>query len=102
MSGLPAPGAETPDGSGTGRARREPHTPIPSPHGGTEAYAPGMARQTDLGNAVIGYLLAGPLTFGGLGWLLDWALDTEFVMPVGVGLGMALSLYVIWLRYGRA
>lgn len=62
----------------------------------------GVARQTDLGNAVIGYLLAGPLTFGGLGWLGDWLLDTRFLLPVGVVLGMVLSLYVIWLRYGRA
>lgn len=62
----------------------------------------GMARQTDLASAVGGYLLAGPLTFGGLGWLGDWLLDTRFLLPVGVVLGMVLSLYVIWLRYGRS
>lgn len=77
-------------------------TPVPSPYGGSEADVPGMARQTDLGNAVIAYLLAGPLTFGGLGFLLDRLLDTWFVMPVGVVVGMVLSLYVIWLRYGRS
>lgn len=66
-----------------------------------EPHVEGVSRQTDLGNAVIGYLLAGPLAFGGLGWLGDWLLDTRFLLPVGVVLGMVLSLYVIWLRYGR-
>ena len=66
-----------------------------------EPHVEGVSRQTDLGNAGIGYLLAGPLAFGGLGWLGDWLLDTRFLLPVGVVLGMVLSLYVIWLRYGR-
>ncbi|MGO0574911.1 hypothetical protein [Ornithinimicrobium panacihumi] len=62
----------------------------------------GMAKQTDIGYAVIGYLLAGPLGFGLVGWLLDWLLDTSFLLPVGVLFGMALSMYTIWLRYGRS
>ena len=62
----------------------------------------GMARQTDLANKVIGYLLGGPLAFGGLGWLLDLLLDTWFLLPLGAVLGMGLSLYTIWLRYGRS
>jgi ATP synthase protein I len=98
MSGQPGEGPAEEQGP----ARGEPHTPIPSPHGGTEAHVPGVARQTDLGNAVIAYLIAGPMTFGGLGWLLDRVLDTRFLLPVGVVLGMVLSLYVIWLRYGRS
>lgn len=62
----------------------------------------GMARQTDMANKVIGYLLGGPLAFGGLGLLGDWLLDTWFLLPVGAVLGMGLSLYTIWLRYGRS
>jgi hypothetical protein len=62
----------------------------------------GMARQTDVGYAVIGYLLAGPLTFGLLGLLLDWWLGTRLLLPVGVLAGMVLSMYTIWLRYGRS
>lgn len=61
----------------------------------------GMARQTDTANAVIGYLLAGPLGFGGVGWLLDVLLHTRFLLPLGAVAGMVLSLYVVWLRYGR-
>jgi F0F1-type ATP synthase assembly protein I len=61
----------------------------------------GMARQTDVGYAVLGYLMAGPLGFGLLGLLLDSLLDTWFLLAVGVLVGMVLSMYTIWLRYGR-
>jgi hypothetical protein len=46
------------------------------------------------------YLLAGPLVYGGIGWLLDRWLGTAFLLPVGIVGGMALSLYLIWFRYG--
>ena len=74
---------------------------VPSPHGDFEPEVTGMSRQTDLANAVIAYLLAGPAGFGVLGWLLDRLIGTEFLLPVGVVLGMVLSMYVIWVRYGR-
>lgn len=85
-----------------GRADVPPRRPVPSPHGGTEPEVVGMARQTDLGNAVLAYLLAGPVGFGALGWVLDLLLGTWFLLPVGVLGGMVLSMYVIWLRYGRS
>jgi F0F1-type ATP synthase assembly protein I len=47
-------------------------------------------------------LLAGPIAWGGIGWLIDQGLDTEVFLPVGLMLGMGLALYVIWVRYGRA
>ncbi|KAB7746602.1 hypothetical protein GA707_01125 [Nostocoides sp. F2B08] len=54
-----------------------------------------------MGSTIIAYLVTGPALFGGLGWLLDRWLGTGFFTPVGVVGGMALSLYTIWLRYGR-
>jgi F0F1-type ATP synthase assembly protein I len=50
---------------------------------------------------VLAYLISGPLLYGGLGWLADRWLGTEpvFVL-VGVMGGMALALYVVWVRYG--
>lgn len=61
----------------------------------------GMARQTDVGYAVLGYLMAGPLGFGLLGLVLDLMLGIWLLLPVGVLVGMVLSMYTIWLRYGR-
>lgn len=91
MSGsTPPPSEETP------RPR------VPSPDGHYEPEVEGMSRQTDLANAVIGYLLAGPMGFGILGFLLDLWLDTRFLLPVGVIIGMVLSMYTIWFRYGRS
>jgi ATP synthase protein I len=74
----------------------------PSPHGGHESEVEGMSKQTDLANAVLAYLLAGPAGFGLLGFGLDRWLGTVFLLPTGVMLGMAASMYVIWLRYGRS
>lgn len=74
---------------------------VPSPDGHYEREVTGMSRQTDLANGVIAYLLAGPAGFGVLGWLLDRWLGTVWFLPLGVVLGMVLSMYVIWLRYGK-
>lgn len=49
---------------------------------------------------VIAYLISGPASFAGMGWLLDHWLGTGFFVLLGMLGGMALSLYVIWLRYG--
>jgi F0F1-type ATP synthase assembly protein I len=50
---------------------------------------------------VLAYLISGPLLYGGLGWLADRWLETDpvFVL-VGILGGMALALYVVWVRYG--
>ena len=51
---------------------------------------------------VLSYLITGPLLYGGLGWLLDTWLGTGFLAPVGIVGGMALALYLVWVRYGTA
>jgi F0F1-type ATP synthase assembly protein I len=50
---------------------------------------------------VLAYLITGPLLYGGLGWLADRWLGTEpvFVL-VGILGGMALAVYLVWVRYG--
>lgn len=53
------------------------------------------------GWTVLSYLISGPLVYGGLGWLLDRWLGTEFFVPIGLVAGMALSFYMIILRYIR-
>ncbi len=49
---------------------------------------------------VVSYLISGPALFGGIGWGLDYWLRTSWLVVVGILGGMALSLYLIWFRYG--
>lgn len=58
--------------------------------------------QSDLAaTSIISYLITGPALYGGLGWLGDRFFGTSFLLPVGIVGGMALSIYLIWFRYGR-
>ncbi|MFV0427982.1 MAG: hypothetical protein ACK5KO_00920 [Arachnia sp.] len=54
----------------------------------------------DDGMAVLSYLLAGLLFYGGLGWLADRFLETSWLLPAGLILGLVTSVYVIIKRYG--
>ena len=49
---------------------------------------------------MLSYIISGPLLYGGIGWLLDRWLGTEFLVVLGIVGGMALSLYVVFVRYG--
>lgn len=74
-----------------------------SPQGSREPeHTPGYAAQTNIATDVIAYLLAGPLLFGGLGFLVDRWLDITLFVVIGLLAGMALSMYVIWNRYGTS
>lgn len=53
------------------------------------------------GIQVLSYLIAGVLLYGGLGWLGDRYLDTSFLLPIGIVLGAALSVYLIIRRFGQ-
>jgi F0F1-type ATP synthase assembly protein I len=56
----------------------------------------------ELGWAATSTLLGGVLVWGGVGWLLDHWWGTHFLTPIGVILGMALGIYAVVMRYGRA
>ena len=50
----------------------------------------------------IGTLVAGPATWGGIGWLTDRWLDTDPVFTaIGVMVGFATSMYIVYVRFGR-
>jgi hypothetical protein len=57
-------------------------------------------RESDSAWRSVAYLLTGPLVYGGLGYLADLWLGTSWLVGVGIVGGMALSLYLIWFRYG--
>lgn len=52
------------------------------------------------GLAVLARIISGLLIYGGLGWLGDHYLHTSWMLPVGLCMGLALSIYLIYLRYG--
>lgn len=49
---------------------------------------------------VLSYVLAGLLFYGGLGWLIGRWLHQSWILPVGMILGLAASVYLIVKRYG--
>jgi ATP synthase protein I len=57
----------------------------------------------DFANAawsIPGYLLSGIAIYGGIGWLLDRWLGTSAFFPIGIALGVVLSVYGIYRKYG--
>lgn len=60
------------------------------------------AKADAMGSTVLAYLITGPIVFGGLGLLADRWLEVTGLVALGIVLGMALSLYIIWLRYGTS
>ena len=52
--------------------------------------------------AVISYLLGGVILYGGIGWLLDWWLGTRGFVGLGIVLGAAAGVWLVWLRYSRS
>jgi hypothetical protein len=51
--------------------------------------------------SILGYLISGPVFWGGAGFGLDRWLGTGFLLPSGVIVGMGAALYLVWLRFGR-
>jgi len=49
---------------------------------------------------VLSYLLSGIIFYGGLGWVGDYFLNTAWMLPLGLILGLVTSLYLIIKRYG--
>lgn len=49
----------------------------------------------------LSYLISGVVFWGGLGWLGDFLLKTNFLLPIGIVLGAGLGVYMIIRRYGQ-
>lgn len=48
-----------------------------------------------------GYLVAGVLVYGALGWFVDRWLGTSFVVVIGILAGAGLGLYMTFVRFNR-
>jgi ATP synthase protein I len=47
------------------------------------------------------YLLSGMILYGGAGWLLSKWTGVVAFTPIGLILGVALSVYLVYRKYGR-
>lgn len=60
------------------------------------------ARESDDAWGALSLVISGITLWGGVGWLLSWWLDSQVPVALGLLLGMAGALYLVWVRYGRS
>ena len=65
------------------------------------AAAQGRAQGLEVGWTVFSYLLAGMAAYGGIGWLIGRAVHLPLLFPIGMLVGLAISIGFIIYRYGR-
>ena len=53
------------------------------------------------GSEVASYLIAGLLAYGGIGWVVAHFTHIELFLPIGMVVGVALSLGWVVYKYGR-
>ena len=66
-----------------------------------QAAAQGRAQGLEIGWTVVSYLLAGMAAYGGIGWLIGRAVHVPVLFPVGMLVGLGISLAYIIYRFGR-
>ena len=64
--------------------------------------AAGRAQGLSTGWTVFSYLLSGMAAYGAIGWLVGRAVHVALLFPIGMLVGLAISIgFIIW-RYGRS
>lgn len=63
--------------------------------------ADGRAQGLNIGWTVLSYLLSGMAAYGGIGWLIGRAVHVSMLFPLGMLVGLAISLGYIIHRFGR-
>jgi ATP synthase protein I len=61
----------------------------------------GRAEGLSIGWTVFGYLIGGMIAYGGIGWLIGRAVHIWMLFPVGMLVGLAISLAYIIYRFGK-
>ena len=54
------------------------------------------------GYVIFSYLIAGMLAYGGIGWLIGRAVHVSLLFPIGMIVGLGISVGYVIYRYGRA
>ena len=66
-----------------------------------QAAAQGRAQGLETGWTVFSYLLAGMAAYGIIGWLIGRAVHAPLLFPLGMLLGLGISIGYIIHRFGR-
>ncbi len=66
-----------------------------------QAAAQGRAEGLEIGWTVFSYLLAGMAAYGGIGWLIGRAVHVPLLFPLGMLVGLGISIGYIIYRFGR-
>ena len=66
-----------------------------------QAAAEGRAQGLEVGWTVFSYLLAGMAAYGGIGWLIGRAVHVPLLFPLGMLVGLGISIGYIIHRFGR-
>ena len=62
--------------------------------------AEGRSQGLDIGWTVSGYLISGMLAYGLIGWLIGRAVHVSLLLPIGMLVGLAISIGFIIYRFG--
>jgi ATP synthase protein I len=68
---------------------------------GDPGQEPPMPRESD-GWRILSYLLGGMILYGGIGWLVGHWTGISVFFPLGMILGVALSVVMIIFRFTRS
>jgi F0F1-type ATP synthase assembly protein I len=66
-----------------------------------EAAAEGRAEGLNIGWTVFSYLLSGMAAYGIIGWLVGRAVHVSLLFPIGMLVGLGISIGFIIYRYGK-
>jgi F0F1-type ATP synthase assembly protein I len=66
-----------------------------------QAAAQGRAQGLETGWTVSSYLLAGMAAYGIIGWLIGRAVHVELLFPLGMLVGLGISIGYIIYRFGH-
>ena len=67
----------------------------------TRAEAESRALGLNIGWTVFSYLLSGMAAYGAIGWLVGRAVHIQMLFPIGMLVGLAISIGFVIGRYGR-
>jgi hypothetical protein len=62
---------------------------------------PDQLLTTGTGWTIFSYLIAGMLAYGGIGWVIGHFTHVSLLFPIGMLVGLAISVGWIIYRYGR-